>query len=85
MLGLSLLLPSLQAYKILFAVPISGKSHWVYAENFIEALLDRGHEVTAITNYAFRGKSHQNYTEVLIEEPLNITTLGILSANIYHI
>lgn len=50
--------------------------HWVYAENFIEALLDKGHEVTAITNYAFRGKSHQNYTEVLIQVQYNYTSMS---------
>lgn len=71
------MVPFIDAYKILFTVPISGKSHWVYAENFVEALLERGHEVTAITNYAFRGKSHSNYTEVIIDPPYDYTTLGI--------
>lgn len=77
MLGMHIALPFIDAYKILFMVPISGKSHWVFAENFIEALLERGHEVTAITNFK-RSRTHSNYTDVLIDPPYDYTTLSIV-------
>lgn len=76
-LGIQLLLPYIHGYKILYMVPIHGKSHWVYAENFIEALLNKGHEVTCITNFEYRGKPHQNYTDVMIEDPFNFASMGI--------
>lgn len=86
-MSIHLLLPFIHGYKILYAVPKSGKSHWVYGQNFVEALLDKGHEVTAITNYAFHNQSHQNYTEVLIKDAFDHASLGIfrlfLSSMIY--
>lgn len=70
-------MPWINGAKILFTVPISGKSHWVYAENFVESLLEHGHEVTCITNYEFRGKTKfENYTEIKIEHPFDYTAMG---------
>lgn len=62
--------------KILYTVPISGKSHWVYGQNFVDALLDRGHEVTCITSNAYAGSKHKNYTEILIDPPFNYTNIS---------
>lgn len=41
-------------------------------QKFIRALLDRHHEVTAITPIPWKGIRPHNYTEVLVEPPLNI-------------
>lgn len=59
------------AYKILFLVPFNGKSHWILMESIIESLLERHHEVTTITNYKWNGPKPLNYTEILIDPPLN--------------
>lgn len=58
-------------YKMLFLVPFNGKSHWILLERLIEALLDRDHHVTAITNFKWNGPKPQNYTEILIDPPLD--------------
>lgn len=55
-------------------MPISGKSHWVYGQNFVDALLDRGHEVTCITSNTYIGSKPNNYTEVLVDPPFNYAT-----------
>lgn len=53
---------------------VTGKSHWVYLENFVRALLDRKHEVTCITNVPMSGPKSENYTEILIDPPLDMDT-----------
>ncbi|KAG4077629.1 hypothetical protein HA402_008889 [Bradysia odoriphaga] len=58
--------------KILFLAPINGKSHWLFMQDFIKALLDRHHEVTTLTPITWNGVRPDNYTEVLIDPPLNI-------------
>lgn len=69
MLGLSLLLVSTSsAYKILYASPVDGKSHFMFMQSIINALLDRHHEVTGITYFAWPEPRPTNYTEILIEQ-----------------
>lgn len=63
-------------YKILFLAPLNGKSHWMYLQTFIEAILDRGHEVTCITSITFNGPKSENYTEVLIDPPLDLNVVS---------
>ena len=46
-------------------VAFPGKSHWLMFEHVIKELLNRGHEVTAITGYQLDTNS-SNYKEVLI-------------------
>lgn len=58
-------------YKILFLIPFNGKSHWILMETIIEALLDRHHHVTTITNFQWNGPKPENYTEILIDPPLD--------------
>lgn len=58
-------------YKILFLIPFKGKSHWILLKTIIEALLDRQHHVTAITNFKWNGPRPMNYTEILIDPPLD--------------
>lgn len=57
-------------YKILFLAPLNGKSHWLYMTKFVMALTDRGHEVTFITSNSLKPFMLANYTEVLIDPPL---------------
>uniref|UniRef100_A0A182LSR9 UDP-glycosyltransferases domain-containing protein n=1 Tax=Anopheles culicifacies TaxID=139723 RepID=A0A182LSR9_9DIPT len=63
--------PLAECGKILFLVPFPAPSHWLWIEHFVKELLSRGHEVTAITNFALK-EPHRNYTEVLIDPPYDI-------------
>lgn len=65
------LIASVQGHKILVLVPFNGKSHWVYMQVFIEALLDRGHEVTTVTSFSMGDQKIANYTEILIDPPMS--------------
>lgn len=68
---LILTLSNIQCYKILFLVSFNAKSHWLFLENFVKALLERHHEVTCITSNSLSGSHPDNYTEILIEPALN--------------
>lgn len=61
------------AYKILFLGPMNGKSHFLYVSSFVRAALDRGHEVTYLTSNTLSHLKLANYTEVLIDPPLNVS------------
>lgn len=63
-------------YKILFMVPFSGPSHWILLQNFAKELVDRGHEVTAIVNAPIKNFKSPNYTEILIDPPLDLSSVG---------
>uniref|UniRef100_A0A1Y9H2X1 Uncharacterized protein n=1 Tax=Anopheles dirus TaxID=7168 RepID=A0A1Y9H2X1_9DIPT len=65
------LCPPADGAKILFLVPFPAPSHWLWIEHFVKELLSRGHELTAITNFAAK-ESHRNYTEILIDPPYDI-------------
>ncbi|XP_059616624.1 UDP-glucosyltransferase 2 [Phlebotomus argentipes] len=59
------------ALKILFMAPFPVPSHWFWLKSVVDGLLDRGHEVTAITN--FRAKEpHSNYTEIILDPPFDL-------------
>lgn len=64
------------SYKILFLAPFNAKSHWLFLENFVKALLQRQHEVTCITSISLTGAQPTNYTEVLIEPPLDFESIS---------
>lgn len=61
--------------RILFLAPFHAKSHWLFLQSFVRALLDRGHYVTCITSTPFDGPNKTRYTEVLIDPPLDMETL----------
>lgn len=67
---------SVQGYKILFLVPINGKSHWNYMRVFVKELLYRGHEVTCVTSITMGDSKLQNYTEILIDPPFDMQNLS---------
>lgn len=54
-------------YKILFITFVNGKSHWLYFQKLVKALLDRQHEVTCVTSRTWAGLKPTNYTEILAE------------------
>lgn len=58
-------------YKILVLAPFNGKSHWLFMEKIVKSLLQRGHEVTAITSFK-TAEPIANYTEVLIDPPMDM-------------
>lgn len=55
--------------------PFNGKSHFLYLQSFVKALLDRGHEVTFLTSQSLSHLKLANYTEVLIDPPFDIHSL----------
>lgn len=67
---------SVSGYKILFLAPINAKSHWIYLENFVRALLKREHEVTCVTSIKLSEPIPKNYTEVLIDPPFDVASYG---------
>lgn len=71
-----LCLSSVKCYKILFLAPFNAKSHWLFLENFVQALLERQHEVTCITSNTLAGSHPSNYTEILIEPPLDFESMS---------
>lgn len=60
-------------YKILFLAPFSGPSHWNFLKNFAIELLNRGHEVTCVTNEPLTEHNSTKYTEILIDPPLDLS------------
>lgn len=74
-----LLVNSVQGHKILVIVPMHGKSHWNYMKVFIHELIERGHELTCITNIPMGKDKPANYTEILIDPPYKIENVGKLN------
>lgn len=58
-------------YNILFMGPFPAPSHWMWLENFVDGLLERGHHVTVVTNFK-RKVPHENCTELIIDPPYDI-------------
>lgn len=65
---------SANAYKILLLAPLPGPSHWGMMQNIINELLNRGHEVTAISSFELERDPSlmQNYTEVRVIPKLDV-------------
>lgn len=70
---------TIHGHKILVMVPLYGKSHWNYMTVFVQDLLNRGHEITCITNMAMPDPKPKNYTEILIDPPYLRQNLGKLA------
>ncbi|XP_058818747.1 UDP-glycosyltransferase UGT5-like [Topomyia yanbarensis] len=52
---------------ILLVSSFPGMSHWLMFEHIVNELLERGHEITAITNYRLKNSNYSDrYREVLI-------------------
>ena len=65
------ILPAIDAYRILFLAPFPVPSHWLWLDHFVREMLDRGHQVTALTNFATK-TPHANYTELIIDPPYDL-------------
>lgn len=50
-----------------------GKSHFLYIQSFVRAMLEREHEVTYLTSNTLNHLKLTNYTEVLIESPFDMS------------
>ncbi|XP_011210092.2 UDP-glucosyltransferase 2 [Bactrocera dorsalis] len=59
------------SYRILFMGPFPAPSHWMWMEHFLKDLLQRGHQVTTLTNHPAK-QAHPNLTEIIIDPKLNI-------------
>lgn len=69
----SVILTLSNGYKVLFLAPFNGKSHFLYMQTFVKALLSRGHEVSFLTSNSLKNENFTNYTEYLIDPPLDMT------------
>ena len=66
--GLNCLLSASDGYEVLIFHDLGTKSHLIQLYPIVEGLLDKGHKVTGV--YFNSAKiSHENYTEILIENP----------------
>ncbi|XP_011194876.2 UDP-glucosyltransferase 2 [Zeugodacus cucurbitae] len=59
------------SYRILLMGPFPAPSHWMWMEHFLKDLLQRGHQVTTLTNHPAK-QAHANLTEIIIDPKLNI-------------
>ncbi|XP_031639549.1 UDP-glucuronosyltransferase 2B1-like [Contarinia nasturtii] len=75
LLAFSIFLSFANGYKILFLAPMNGKSHFLYISSFVKALIGRGHEVTFLTSNSLRNLNLPNYTEVLVDPPLEMSAM----------
>lgn len=57
---------------MLFLAPTNVKSISMCMSTFVRSLLDRGHEVTFLTSNSLKNLKLANYTEVLIDPPLDL-------------
>lgn len=53
-------------------------------KTIIDALLDRHHTVTTITNFKWNGPKPANYTEILIDPPLDFESYSKLTPASLH-
>lgn len=60
-------------YKVLVLAPVNGKSHFLFMSSFVRALHNRGHDVAFLTSNTLTHLNMANYTEILIDPPLNMT------------
>lgn len=65
------------AYKVLFLAPVIGKSHFLFMQTIVRALLDRGHEVSYLTSNSLNHLKLANYTEYLVDPPFDFGSLGM--------
>ncbi|XP_058832649.1 UDP-glycosyltransferase UGT5-like isoform X2 [Topomyia yanbarensis] len=56
---------STESSRILGVFAFPGRSHWMMIDAILNELLDRGHQVTSISNYPL-SREHENYTEIRI-------------------
>lgn len=69
------MLLTIDGYRVLFLGPFNGKSHFLYMQSFVLALLERGHEVTFLTSHSMNHLKLENYTEILIDPPFDLHSL----------
>ncbi|XP_031631803.1 UDP-glucuronosyltransferase 1-10-like [Contarinia nasturtii] len=74
-LGIFLFADAISGYKILFIFPLNAQNHWQFSQRIIKTLLNRHHEVTCITSLPWPESMPINYTEVLVELPLNLSQI----------
>lgn len=72
MLPIVLAAVTVSGYKVLVLGPMNGKSHFLYVSSFVKALQGRGHEVTFLTSNSLMHLKLANYSEVLIDPPLDL-------------
>lgn len=58
-------------YNVLVIAPRTGKSHFLFMTTFIQAMLDRGHQVTFLTLQSLSHLNLKNYTEIKATIPLD--------------
>lgn len=66
----------IDGYKILVLGPFNGRSHFLFIRAFVVELLKRSHDVTFVTSISMGKEKIANYTEILIDPPLDFNSLG---------
>ncbi|XP_058122291.1 UDP-glycosyltransferase UGT5-like [Anopheles ziemanni] len=84
--GLLFFLPQHESANILLVSAFPGMSHWLMFEHIIQALLERGHEVTAITSFKLRALDANDtvrYREILIDPAYDFEAGGLPMEEFY--
>lgn len=58
-------------YKILVISPFNEQDDWFFTQNVMKTLLKRHHEVTCITPMSWLDAKNLNYTEILMDQPMD--------------
>lgn len=73
LIGVLIVLSSVDAHNILVIAPHPIPGQWLYFEEFIRELCNRGHKVSGVTSYNLRQK-HENFTGYIVPA-MNVETL----------
>lgn len=73
---ISLFLSIGNGYNILFLGPMNGMSHTLFMSSFVQTLISRGHRVTFLTSNSLKHLNLANYTEILVDPPLDLVALS---------
>lgn len=68
------LLSLTESYNVLVLGPCHGKSHALFMQSIVKKLLERSHKVTYVTSTSMGKEKIANYTEVLIDPPLDFNS-----------
>jgi hypothetical protein len=70
LLAISLMMSSIDAWRILLLAPFPNYSHWTYIETIIGKLLENGHHITSISPYDYRLDDEKFFSFTIPEFPI---------------
>ncbi|XP_049768000.1 UDP-glycosyltransferase UGT5-like [Schistocerca cancellata] len=69
--SLACLPPSRESARVLSVFPVPMRSHWIVCRSLLEALHDRGHQLTVLTPYP-TGRPRHNWTELIVPDTMHL-------------